>query len=136
MASSCADVPHAAGAAPIHANVPQATDVASKLCDVPRDDFGTNLPLGEIRRIANTLNLLSLFSRPDTPGGLDKRIQWWGANVRTYDLDISVDHDLVDEATWEGIRAEIDSVTVDGIGSAAPCSTFWQDAEMTEDLDR
>ena len=67
---------------------------------------------------------MSLFSGPDKPGGLNKRIQWWVANVRTYDLDISADHDLVDEATWEGTSPEIDSETFDGIGSAPPCSTF------------
>lgn len=91
---------------------------------VARSGHGSDLPANEVRRIAPSLHLLSLFGGPDKTAGLDKRVLWWGAKITVFDLDISPSHDLVDEGFWSYIRQDLTDGMYDGVGASAPCSTF------------
>ena len=88
------------------------------------DPLTSELPNSEIRRVAASLHMLSLFGGPDKPDGLDKKVIEWGASITVYDMEISESHDLVDEGVWEEIRSDLSNGKYDGAGIASPCSTF------------
>ena len=88
------------------------------------DPLASELPDVEIRRIAQTLLLLSLYGGPDKVNGLDKMVIAWGASIKVYDLEISEAHDLVDDSTWSDVRHDLRDGKFDSAGIASPCSTF------------
>ena len=97
--------------------------------DAPETLRATNavafdMPIEELRRIAITLRLLSLCGGPDRPDGIDKVVREFGAAIDVYDLEISADHNLVNDTVWRQIKADYEDAKYDSGGAAAPCSTF------------
>ena len=83
------------------------------------------LPVDEVKRVARGLRLLNLCGGPVRPkDGLDLYVEEWGAKILTLDIVRSLEHDLLDEGRWSSIREELCEARYDGLGNAAPCSTF------------
>ena len=82
------------------------------------------LPPTELRRIAASLRFLSLCGGPDRPDGIDKYVRELGANIDVYDLEITPEHNLLDDCVWKRIKADFESGKYDSGGAAPPCSTF------------
>ena len=82
------------------------------------------LPPDEVRRQSAGIRLLSLCGGPTRDDGLDVFVRQWGAEIDTYDLEISSSHDLVDEAVWQPIRAKLEDGFYHGGANAPPCGTF------------
>ena len=83
------------------------------------------LPVDGVKRVARGLRLLNLCGGPVRPkDGLDLYVEEWGAKIRTLDIVRSLDHDLLDEGRWSSIREELCEARYDGLGNAAPFSTF------------
>ena len=83
-----------------------------------------DLPSDEVKRIAKTLRLLSLCSGPDKEQGLDKFVQQWGAQIDSFDVEISPTHNLLDEGVWEAIIRDVDDGKYHG-GAAVPCNYYY-----------
>ena len=56
--------------------------------------------------------------------GLEVFVRAWGAEVQAFDLEISLDHDLADDALWTTITDKIDQDYYAAGGGGAPCSSF------------
>ena len=100
------------------------------------DSLASELPNSEIRRVAASLHLLSLFGGPDKPNGLDKKVIEWGASIAVYDMEISESHDLVDEGTWEEVRCDLSSGKSMGRASPRLAPPFRPAENTTVDRDR
>ena len=55
---------------------------------------------------------------------MDAFIRRWGAEVVVYDIEISADHDLLDEGAWSHVRGDLEDGVYDGRMHAPPCGTF------------
>ena len=83
------------------------------------------LPDTELRRQASGIRLISLFGGKHRPkDGMDTYIQMWGATVDVYDIEISPEHDLLDQGLWGNVENNLEEGKYDGGMNAPPCGTF------------
>ena len=88
-------------------------------------ELGRDLSKEEVQRQAKGLHLLSLFHGPlGRSDGLDLFVEMWGCKITCYDLEICLDHDLCDDATWEVVKDDIQAGVYAGAGMAMPCGSF------------
>ena len=111
-----------------HENLPERSDRQPFADDCERTKVShTALPLTDpdFLRICKGMTFLSLyhgFARPND--GIEHFLVLYGANLETYDLEISDSHDLADDGIWSQIRDKLESGFFAGGGGGAPCSTF------------
>ena len=105
-------------------DLPFAIAEPSEIELAPQGVENTAISIENLKHLCRneTIVIVSWFSLPFD--GVDFFAGRFGVSVDCFDLEISADHDLADDAYWRSIMDNVDQGMYAGGGGGAPCSSF------------